>query len=267
MGCESCHGRGGVHLSPDFAPAGDYQATCLGCHDPKHSLGFEYASFLPRVSHAANAALLTLPAAERERALAAHGALRENLLPSRAAYAGSEACRSCHPAEFETWAANPHARAVETLVAEGQEGNAECLACHTSAPGSPGSFPAGAEITDQPGLAPVGCESCHGPGGDHVTEGAARLGSILSLGDKCDSCVILQICGRCHDDANDPGFEFEVQEKIDLIRHATIEAGSGKPLDEQARLSHPTLASPRHFALAGSAKVPELSGRPVAAER
>lgn len=52
----------------------------------------------------------------------------------------------------------------------------------------------------------------------------------MSLADKCDSCVILQICGSCHDDANDPGFEFEVKAKIDKIRHGTIEAGTGKPL-------------------------------------
>ena len=57
VGCETCHGRGGPHLSPGAAPGGDYSATCLGCHDPKHSLGFDYATFLPRVSHAANASL------------------------------------------------------------------------------------------------------------------------------------------------------------------------------------------------------------------
>merc|ERR1711969_485517 len=104
--------------------------------------------------------------------------------------------------------------------------------------GRDGGFPDSGDFTElalaTPDLARVGCESCHGPGANHVAEGAVRRGTILSLGDKCDSCVILQICGSCHDDANDPGFEFEVQEKIDRIRHATIEAGTGKPLDEQA---------------------------------
>jgi len=251
VGCESCHGRGGVHLSPDFAPSGDYQRACLGCHDPKHSLGFDYASFLPRVSHAANAALLTLPADERERVLAARGAQRDDLLPNRARYVGSEICQGCHAAEFETWAAGPHAHAVETLTAKGQASNTDCLACHTTGPDSPGGFPLSAEVTALPDLARVGCESCHGPGGNHVAEGALRLGSILSLGDKCDSCVILQICGRCHDDANDPGFEFEVQEKIDRIRHATIEAGTGKPLIEQTWHAPSTLAAPGVAVLAG----------------
>jgi hypothetical protein len=81
-------------------------------------------------------------------------------------------------------------------------------------------------------LARVGCESCHGPGGEHVQEGASRISNIVSLGDKCDSCVILQICGSCHDEINDPGFEFEVLEKIEAQRHGTIEPGTGKPKAE-----------------------------------
>ena len=42
--------------------------------------------------------------------------------------------------------------------------------------------------------------------------------------------MILQICGSCHDDDNDPGFAFEVLDKIEKQRHGTIEAGTGKPL-------------------------------------
>jgi len=80
----------------------------------------------------------------------------------------------------------------------------------------------------------VGCESCHGPGSEHVADGAQRLGTIVSLGDKCDSCVILQICGGCHDHANDPEFEFSVQEHIERQRHGTIEAGTGRPLGDSA---------------------------------
>jgi hypothetical protein len=46
--------------------------------------------------------------------------------------------------------------------------------------------------------------------------------------------VILQICGSCHDDANDPGFEFEVLDKIEILRHGTIEPGTGKPIGTSA---------------------------------
>ena len=66
-------------------------------------------------------------------------------------------------------------------------------------------------------------------------EDQPRTGTILSLGDKCDSCVILQICGSCHDDANDPGFEFEVLDKIELQRHGTIEPGTGRPKGTSAQ--------------------------------
>ena len=54
-----------------------------------------------------------------------------------------------------------------------------------------------------------------------VKPDAARVGTIVSLTDKCDSCVILQICGTCHDQANDPGFEFEVEKKIEAQKHGT----------------------------------------------
>jgi peroxiredoxin len=244
VGCESCHGRGGPHQSPDFLKDANYEPACLACHDTKHSLGFEVASFLPRISHAANAHIATLSAEEKRKLLAERGRPGGELLPSRAAYVGSEACRSCHAAEFDVWAAGPHQRAVASLAPAGKQSDADCLRCHTTGFGSPGGFPHAAAATEHPDLARVGCESCHGPGGDHVKEGAQRIGTILSLGDKCDSCVILQICGSCHDDANDPGFEFEVKAKIEAQRHGTLEPGTGRPKGaNSAQLPHPSDAA------------------------
>jgi peroxiredoxin len=229
VGCETCHGQGGGHLTGTTAAPLD-ASSCSGCHDAKHSLGFEYATFLPKVSHAANAGLLALPLAEKQARVAALGESRGALFPD-AEYVGSEACQSCHAAEYASWEKQPHGRAVASLEAKGEASNGECLACHTTAYGKPGGFPASGQTAEHPALASVGCESCHGPGGDHVAEGARKSGSIVSLGDKCDSCVILQICGGCHDGANDPGFEFAVQERIDAQRHGTIEPG-GKPKTE-----------------------------------
>ncbi len=226
VSCENCHGRGGPHLSPGFVEGHDYEKVCVTCHNPTHSLGFEYASFLPRVSHAANQRFARLRGAELEAFLAERRKPRTDLLPSQAAYVGSDACQGCHAAEHQTWSEQPHARAFATLEGKGKSGDAECLQCHTTALGKTGGFDLAA--SENPGLAAVGCESCHGPGGDHVPADAAKHGTILSLGDKCDSCVILKICGGCHDDANDPGFEFEVQDKIDRQRHGTIEPSSGE---------------------------------------
>lgn len=233
VGCESCHGRGGPHLSPAFAKEG-YEPVCLGCHDPKHSLGFEYKTFLPQISHAANAHFLTLGLEEKRRLLEERARLRSNPLPEDARYVGSEVCGNCHAAEFATWKASPHAASITSLQQKGEAANPACLGCHTTGMGRPGGFPTGGQVKNHPDLARVGCESCHGPGGAHVAEGATRLGSIVSLGDKCDSCVILQICGSCHDDANDPAFEFSVEEKIEAQRHGTIEPGTGKPKASRA---------------------------------
>jgi hypothetical protein len=129
---------------------------------------------------------------------------------------------------------------VATLSKAGKSANADCLACHTTGFGRPGGFPGDGVVESHTDLARVGCESCHGPGGEHVKQGAAKTGNIVSLGDKCDSCVILQICGRCHDEVNDPGFEFEVLEKIEAQRHGTIEPGTGKPKAESAAIPDPT---------------------------
>jgi len=40
------------------------------------------------------------------------------------------------------------------------------------------------------------------------------------------SAPFLQICGGCHDQANDPEFEFAVKDKIERQRHGTIEASA-----------------------------------------
>jgi peroxiredoxin len=234
VGCETCHGRGGPHLTPALTHVTDYAPVCVTCHDTKHSLGFEYATFTPRVSHEALEYVTTLPLDRKRALLAELGAPRENLLPTGAVHVGSDACKSCHEAEYATWLASPHARAAASLRKDGHQGNAACLACHTTAFDRKGGFPAGGAIDEHRDLARVGCESCHGPGGDHIGETAPRFGTIVSLGDKCDSCVILQICGGCHDDANDPGFEFEVQAKIEAQRHGTTEPGTGQPKNASA---------------------------------
>jgi len=241
VGCESCHGRGGPHLTPSFVPmkngARSYETVCGTCHNETHSLGFDFATFHPRVSHTRIAGLSN---AERSELL--EGGPARELLPTTADYVGSDACQSCHTREFETWSKSPHGHAVATLEAVGKEANADCLACHTTAYGKTGGFPSGAPVADHPDLARVGCESCHGPGGDHVGESAARVGTILSLGDKCDSCVILKVCGTCHDDANDPGFKFKVEQRIDDQRHGTIESAAtraGLSAFHEAHGDHP----------------------------
>jgi peroxiredoxin len=115
VGCETCHGRGGPHLSPSHVANNSYEPVCATCHTPEHSLGFNYASFLPRVSHAKLAAL---PPEEKAAHVAALGNPRSDLLPETVAKVGSEACASCHAAETAKWKAHPHASAAPEVGCE-----------------------------------------------------------------------------------------------------------------------------------------------------
>ena len=247
VSCENCHGRGGPHLSKGFVKNGEYEAVCKTCHNATHSLGFEYASFRKNISHIQIAAMTPK---ERE---ALGGQRPGELMPSDVDYVGSAACQGCHPNEFATWEKSPHGHSLDSLAAKGKTNDADCLQCHTTAFDLAGGFPkaAAADPKSHADLARVGCESCHGPGGAHVGKDAKKRGTIISLGDKCDSCVILQICGGCHDEANDPGFAFEVEAKIERQRHGTIEAGTGKPISGAAALPSAATAPVRDELLAG----------------
>lgn len=210
--CENCHGRGGPHQSPEFTKAG-FEPICLTCHDPQHSLQFVFAERLPLVSHAANAQFEKLSLDER-KALLAKRDKRDRALFDKSDYVGSAACESCHQKEHGLWAKSNHARAFATLQKTHEEKNPDCQRCHTTGFKEATGFPAGGAA-----LQNVGCESCHGPGKRHVDDPAHGPGTILALTDKCDTCAITLICGKCHDDANDPGFEFEIEPKLAAIKH------------------------------------------------
>lgn len=213
--CENCHGRGGPHQSPEFASQG-YEAVCKGCHDETHSLRFDFAERLPLISHAVNKQFANLSLEEREKLLEKRSK-RQLRMFDPGHFVGSGRCQSCHGAEYDKWQSSAHAHAFDTLAKGDHQANDRCLACHTTGFHKTGGFPEGGRA-----LREVGCESCHGPGGDHVAEGSRKKGSMLYLSDKCDTCVILQICGSCHDDQNDPRFEFELDEKLRATAHGGI---------------------------------------------
>ncbi len=55
VGCEACHGRAGLHAKAPsgkpvrLAPAGE--ASCLKCHTPERSFGFEFTKAWPKIKH------------------------------------------------------------------------------------------------------------------------------------------------------------------------------------------------------------------------
>jgi cytochrome c554/c'-like protein len=96
------------------------------------------------------------------------------------AYVGAEKCKMCHNspakgAQYTKWTESKHAKAYATLgteeakkagaakgIADPQKAP-ECLKCHVTGYGAPAD-----KLTDKWKMEEgVGCEACHGPGGDY----------------------------------------------------------------------------------------------------
>lgn len=59
--CESCHGMGSTHDAFSSSPRKVTELTCRICHTKEVSPGFDYALYLPYVSHAGTGQKLPLP--------------------------------------------------------------------------------------------------------------------------------------------------------------------------------------------------------------
>lgn len=112
-------------------------------------------------------------------------------------YVGSERCSQCHANYHTDWLGTLHSRALETLEAIGQASNSACLGCHTVGFGEEGGFVDRATTNV---LAGVGCESCHGPGGDHASNV-----NIEELRPPID--ISAAVCAKCHQGAHHPTSE------------------------------------------------------------
>jgi len=86
-------------------------------------------------------------------------------LPDDLRYVGSQKCASCHEYEYSRWKTKAHADAFATLVEVGSDRDPECVICHVVGMERSSGF-ISAERT--PDLKDVGCETCHGPGSEHV---------------------------------------------------------------------------------------------------
>ncbi len=104
------------------------------------------------------------------------------------AYLGSKKCKMCHKAQYESWEQTKKftafnllkpGEAAETKTEHGLDPQKDytkdesCLKCHTTGYGKAGGYaiPDAADekaVKKAAKLAPVGCESCHGPGSEYV---------------------------------------------------------------------------------------------------
>ncbi|MEP6671225.1 MAG: multiheme c-type cytochrome [Chthoniobacter sp.] len=95
--------------------------------------------------------------------------LREDMVPGvqpHNSYAGTQSCVQCHPSAAKAWLGSGHARAFATLVTFRADADPNCITCHTVGFGTPTGYRREAGVTSP--LINVGCESCHGPGSEHV---------------------------------------------------------------------------------------------------
>jgi hypothetical protein len=111
-------------------------------------------------------------------------------------FVGSEVCKLCHEDIYKKWHDTKHAHALETLVTKGQSQNPECLRCHTVGFGEQTGYDM---KSNQPYLAGVGCEMCHGRAGDHV-----RADDQTNNFAKTSEAT----CSRCHNQETSPKFVY-----------------------------------------------------------
>lgn len=135
-------------------------------------------------------------------------------------FVGSEKCAACHEESYRVWKRSGHSRAWNTLVVldPPRTFDPECISCHVTGWHPTRYFPylSGFLSEDKtPHLIDVGCESCHGPGGEHV---AAEMGSDLDRQRRAAEAMIVtkeqaessdaHSCRNCHDLDNSPDFDF-----------------------------------------------------------
>lgn len=126
----------------------------------------------------------------------------------RGGFAGSDSCAKCHVDAYEIWQESLHHHAMETLADDLRDGapatqDPNCVECHSVGFGFDSGY-GSKKLADDlrwdtlNGFAGVGCESCHGPGAQHVA--SANVADIDRGGEH--TCLV------CHDSENDPNFHF-----------------------------------------------------------
>ena len=135
-------------------------------------------------------------------------------------YVGSQTCADCHEPAQIVWRRSKHAQAWKSLADTAKPARTfdpECIACHVVG-WSPGEFlpyeNGFMSEEETPHLIDVGCESCHGPGEQHV---AAEVSIDDALKQKLRQAMRLsmegnaakRLCIECHDGDNSPLFDFE----------------------------------------------------------
>jgi hypothetical protein len=139
----------------------------------------------------------------------------------KAKYVGSERCEGCHPAAFKVWQKSDHAKAFQGLVnakfPSQRQHDGECIKCHVTGfdhPTGYGDALRQKDVVLAKKLEAVGCESCHGPGSEHVKDTKnvdihkqMNLWHFIPQG--AWKIQVNKFCITCHDVDNDVHWNFK----------------------------------------------------------
>ncbi len=207
--CESCHGPSGPH-DGEVTVATE---TCAGCHDEKHSIAFTVDKGLPHIDHYVASSMSDADLQRRLQEVAEGKAGRPLLAFPEGPTVGSAACKDCHSDQHK-WARkkDPHSQAMARLTGD-DASNVACVECHATPTAMKGPNPT--ELSEFRVDEGVGCESCHGPGGEHAA--APSSSNIVGLGESCPECVIEAVCTSCHTSEWDPTWELKT--RLEAVGH------------------------------------------------
>lgn len=121
-------------------------------------------------------------------------------------FVGSGACTACHADIVSDWSATRHAHAWATLKRDPSTFRLSCVSCHVTGHGQPGGF---VDEERTPHLVDVGCESCHGPAADHLSQPERPYGAVT-----------LATCTSCHTAEMDPAFNY--YQDLRLVSHEEV---------------------------------------------
>ena len=139
-------------------------------------------------------------------------------------YIGSQACQECHQKEFNQWSHSSHATAFNTLRTVGREYYPECVTCHVTGSGYETGYQIGNSKRDH--LVDVGCETCHGPGRQHV---------YTPLKENIRGQVPEKVCMECHTPEHSPGFDQLVQQVMPEVDHSRSQPSLKQILEQRMR--------------------------------
>ena len=238
--CEMCHGPGSEYMDEEImrdreaaARAGLRIPTpdlCEKCHYVKGSHVAVHKQ--PKLDIGKALETIAHPTPDHPTPASPPSTGQDELpVEAESVYTGVMVCAQCHRGpgmgyQFSLWRLGAHARAYAALatpaageIADRQGINGDprtapaCLKCHaTGRREDDAGFRPSFTVADG-----VGCESCHGPGGEYVDEAIMRDPSAASAAGLRP--ITSETCRPCHDDAH--GKQFDIEAGMLEIAHPT----------------------------------------------